>query len=228
MSGTPIAIIEDNLDLLDDLVFNLAHRGFAPDGFDSGEAFDAALSAGCPWLVLILDLGLPGEDGLSIARRLRNSQPGLGIVMLTARGKLEDRIQGLADGADSYLCKPVDMDELAMTVRAVMRRVAPIQGAAGTDIWTLDIAGYCLVRPDGRRIPLGYADLLIIKTLAAASGMPVDRDQLVVAIGKDPDVYDMRAMEMTMSRLRKKLGEDSPITAARGKGYVFSARIVTV
>ena len=81
-----IAIVEDNADLLDDLIYNLEQRGFKADGFTDGVALDAALNAGACWQVLLLDLGLPGEDGLSITRRLRKSHPALGIIALTARG----------------------------------------------------------------------------------------------------------------------------------------------
>ncbi|MCX7239108.1 MAG: response regulator [Burkholderiales bacterium] len=123
MSATAVAIIEDNADLLDDLVLNISLRGMLPCAFANGAEFDAAMQHGRPWSVLLLDLGLPGEDGLSIARRLHQSDPLLGIIMLTARSTVADRIAGMNAGADLYLVKPVDMGELAAAIQAVARRV---------------------------------------------------------------------------------------------------------
>ena len=121
-----VAIVEDNADVLDDVLFNLGRMGFQASGFTDGAALDAALATGQVWPVLVLDLGLPGEDGLSIARRLRQSYPAVGIIALTARGRLDDRVAGLNEGFDLYLVKPVDMVELAAAIRAVARRVTQI------------------------------------------------------------------------------------------------------
>jgi DNA-binding response OmpR family regulator len=222
MNKIPIAIIEDNFDLLDDLVLNLSHRGIAPSGFCDGAAFDAAMKEGGNWSVLVLDLGLPGEDGLSIARRLRENDPVLGIIMLTARGDVSDRIAGLSDGADMYLVKPVDMGELAAAVKAVARRVP----AAGTaDTWLLDAVNMKLSSPSGREIELTYPETQLINRLAQSPDHFGERDALIEAMGKNPNAYDPRALEVALSRLRQKLGEESPLKAVRARGYIFAAKL---
>lgn len=216
-----IAIVEDNADLLDELLFNLRHQGFEPEGFPDGAALDAALAAQPGWQVLVLDLGLPGEDGLSIARRLRRSHPALGIVMLTARGGIDDRVDGLTQGADLYLAKPVDMKELGASIHAVARRVGQIAGVRLT--WRLDTLGRRLSSPEGRVIDLTHPEVMILAALARSREHLLDRAALITAIGKNPDTYDQRALEVTVSRLRQKLGAEAPLRAVRGKGYAFNA-----
>lgn len=221
----PIAIIEDNADVLDDLLFNLRRLGFDVSGFPDGAALDAALAAGQAWPVLVLDLGLPGEDGLSIARRLRQSHPAVGTIALTARGRLEDRVAGLNEGFDLYLVKPVDITELAAAIRAIARRVAQL--GQTVPLWRLEALEPSLIRPDGERLPLAIHEFHLLQALAAGvPDQPVARDDLIRAMGKDPETYDPRALEVVLSRLRAKLGDQGPLKAVRGQGYRFSARLV--
>ena len=222
----PIAIIEDNADVLDDLLFNLRRLGFDVSGFPDGAALDAALAAGQAWPVLVLDLGLPGEDGLSIARRLRQSHPAVGTIALTARGRLEDRVAGLNEGFDLYLVKPVDITELAAAIRAIARRVAQL--GQTVPLWRLEALEPSLIRPDGERLPLAIHEFHLLQALAAGvPDQPVARDDLIRAMGKDPETYDPRALEVVLSRLRAKLGDQGPLKAVRGQGYRFSARLVS-
>ena len=226
MSEIAVAIIEDNLDLQDDLMLNLTRRGIACSAFASGEAFDAALKGDCPWTVLVLDLGLPGEDGLSIARRLRKTHPALGIVMLTARGTVDERIRGMNQGADVYLVKPADMNELAAAIRSVSRRVAA--PAAAVPAWRLDPLGLKLFSPGGCAIQLTHPESSLIRMLAESPNHFGERDALVAAMGKNPAAYDPRALEVTLSRLRHKLGDDPPLKAVRSRGYIFTAMLVVL
>ena len=99
-----IAVLEDNADLRDEVVFHLSHLGHSAVGLNDGLALDRYLATG-QVDVLVLDLGLPGEDGLTIARRLSVTHPGIAIAMLTARGQLDDRLVGFECGADIYLVK---------------------------------------------------------------------------------------------------------------------------
>ncbi len=221
-----IAIVEDNADLLDDLIYNLEQRGFTVDGFADGVALDAALNAGASWQVLLLDLGLPGEDGLSITRRLRNIHPALGIIALTARGRVEDRIDGLEQGIDLYLVKPVDLAELTAAIHAVTRRVA--QSINPTPVWQLDPLGRQLITPQGTPVSLSHAELQIMTAFAEVGPATVSRDQLMIAIGRKPDCYENHALEAIISRLRLKLGKQGPIRAARGVGYCFTARLACI
>lgn len=221
-----VAIVEDNADVLDDLLFNLGRLGFQARGFPDGAALDVALVAGQTWPVLVLDLGLPGEDGLSIARRLRLSHPAVGIIALTARGRLEDRVAGLNEGFDLYLVKPVDITELAAAIRAIARRVAQL--GQTVPLWRLEALEPSLIRPDGERLSLAIHEFHLLQALAAGvPDQPVPRDDLIRAMGKDPETYDPRALEVVLSRLRAKLGDQGPLKAVRGQGYRFSARLVS-
>ena len=226
--GSPIAVavIEDNLDLRDCVLLNLEARGFATSAFADGAAFDSALRNGAVWQVLVLDVGLPGEDGLSIAKRMRASHPALGIVMLTARGTVDDRIVGMNIGADIYLVKPASMDELAAAIHAVARRLA--QTASDALTWRLDTTLMTLQPPDGAKIQLTYSDTAVLKTLAQSPDHFGARDDLVAAMDKRPEVYDPRAFEVAMSRLRRKLGPAAPLKSVRAKGYAFSARLIVL
>ncbi len=219
----PIVIVEDNADVLDDLLFNLRRLGFSVTGYPDGVALDAALAAGREWSVLVLDLGLPGEDGLSIARRLRQTHPALGIIALTARGRLIDRVAGLNEGVDLYLVKPIDMTELAASIRAVARRVAQIGETA--PLWRLDPQGPHIICPDGEQLALGLGEFHLLAAMALEPAHTVGRADLMRAMGKDPESYDPRALEVVLSRLRAKLGEQGPLKAVRGQGYRFAARL---
>jgi DNA-binding response OmpR family regulator len=216
-----VAVIEDNPDLRDDLVFTLSHQGLTVAGFGLGAEFDRALVSGASFHVLVLDLGLPGESGLSLARRLRRSHPDLGIVMLTARSSLADRIRGLSDGADLYLNKPADMGELAASIRAVARRV--VRPTPAEVVWRLDGVGMHVTRPDGVSIPISLQENLLLRCLCSAPGHFASRRELIAALGKDEVSYDERTLEVTLSRLRRKLGAEAPLKALRGKGYKFTA-----
>lgn len=216
-----VAVIEDNPDLREDLLFTLSHQGLAVAGFGQCADFDRALASGASFHVLVLDLGLPGESGLSLARRLRRSHPDLGIVMLTARSSLADRIRGLSDGADLYLNKPTDIRELAASIRAVARRV--VRPATAQGAWRLDGVGMHVTRPEGTRIPLSLQESLLLRCLCTAPGHAASRRDLIAALGKDEASYDERTLEVTLSRLRRKLGANAPLKALRGKGYKFTA-----
>lgn len=222
-----IALVEDNDDVRDELVFNLSSRGMTVGAFASAEDFLAALDTAASWSVVVLDIGLPGMDGYQLANWLRKIAPRLGIVMLTARSATYDRIRGLSEGADAYLGKPVDMDELAATINAVARRLtafAPEEKSKG--VWHLDCRQSQLTSPDGERFWLSYHEAAFMRLLALASGDPVDRESLIMGIGKDPSSFDPRALEVGISRLRRKIGgKGSPLRSARGRGYQFVAEV---
>lgn len=217
-----ITVVEDNADLLDDIVFNLEHEGFVVAGVGNGVALDAHLAVN-DTDILVLDLNLPGEDGLSIARRLRRARPAMGIVMLTARCALDDRIAGLESGADTYLGKPVDMRELAAALRSLGRRL----GLAEGDCWRLNALQLRLDSPSGRALALSGLECSILGALADARGHKASRRSLIEALGADFLAYDERRLEALISRLRRKLAEgdggETPLRAVRGQGYAFAA-----
>jgi DNA-binding response OmpR family regulator len=219
-----VGLVEDNLDYRAEVAFHLKRNGFEIALESDGVGIDAQL-AHCPCDLLVLDLGLPVEDGLLIARRLRRQQPGLGIAMLTARGSLDDRLSGLEGGADAYLVKPVDMRELAATLHSVQRRL--IAAGLPTEAWSLTPSTLSIGSPAGVAIPLTATEMDLLKCLAAAAPEPVVREALAAAMGHTEPDFDYRRLEVAFSRLRKKIetatAGESPIRAARGRGYVFAA-----
>lgn len=221
-----IAVVEDNADLLDDIAFNLRDEGFGVAMCADAVALDERLQD-FPADIVVLDIGLPGENGLSIARSLRRKQPHLGIVMLTARTTMPDRIRGMEEGADVYLGKPVDMRELALVLRALARRIAV---AKPPDSGLILLAGeQALLTDQAARIELTQSETLVLARLARAPNCQVSRKQLIEALGAQYLSYDERRLEAIVSRLRKKL-EAAGLTAdalkgIRGVGYVLTVSL---
>lgn len=225
-----VGLIEDNLDFRAEVAFHLRRAGFDIVLESDGSGIDVQL-AEHPCDVLVLDLGLPAEDGLIIARRLRRQRPGLGIVMLTARGSLDDRLSGLEEGADAYLVKPVDMRELVVTLQSVRRRLSasPDQPAKA---WTLTPSTLTLQSPTGVSTALTLTEMELLKCMATAAPEFVSREALAAAMGHPEPDFDYRRLEVAFSRLRKKLDTAQPgevvIRSARGRGYIFAAQLLTV
>ncbi len=219
----PVAIIEDDALLLRAMVLNLSQRDMTPSAFSDGASFDAAMQDGCPWRVLVLDLGLPGEDGLSIARRLRQSRPELGIVMLSGRGAVAERIEGMRDGADIYLVKPIESEELEAAIRSIVRRLE--QAKAAAQAWVLNAVDMQLIAPSGKETALNYTETQLLQTFAQSPNCTCGLDALIRAIGKEPATYDPRALKVMISRLRRKLDDKSLIKSTYAGGYVFAGKI---
>ncbi|MFA7242541.1 MAG: response regulator transcription factor [Sulfuricellaceae bacterium] len=222
-----VAMVEDDADLLDEAAFNLRRQGFQVSTCADAKAFDRALQTECID-VAVLDIGLPGEDGLSIARRLRRNAPLCGIVILTARSGVDERIHGMEEGADAYLSKPVDMRELALVIRAVARRVAPAESVNGKALVLVE-REQALLLPDGLRLELTRSEALLLSRLARAPGQQATRRQLVEALGENYRDYDPRRLEAIASRLRQKLNragmEPETLRAVRNAGYLLAIPI---
>lgn len=224
-----VGLVEDNEDFRAEVAFHLERAGFSIALTSDGRDIDAHLQQ-TPCDLLVLDLRLPGEDGLAIARRLRKSHPWLGIVMLTARGTLDDRLVGLGEGADAYLAKPVDMRELVVVLHNTGRRLsAKPHDEQPSRPWVLFPSMLRLLSPSGRSVSLTVKELELLKLLGAARGAPVSRQALAKALGYlNPD-FDNRRLEVAFSRLRQKIEEVEPgsqvIRAARGQGYLFAGAL---
>jgi len=226
-----VALLEDDTDLREELLFGLERMGFQVWGASSATEFYRTLTTrACH--VAIIDVGLPGEDGFSVASRLRAISP-VGIIMLTARGHLEDRVRGLQGGADAYMVKPADLRELAAVLLGVMRRLWLYAGQlpAATQVnigaeWTLEARERVLVAPRGAwRLRLTGSEYAFIDYMLRHFGQVVSRADVASAIdpGYRPD-YDLHRIDMLVSRLRRKAeaaGIDLPLRAIRGKGYAF-------
>jgi DNA-binding response OmpR family regulator len=226
-----ILVIDDDPRLRDLLVRYLTEQGFQVQALADARDLDKKLQRDPPHL-LVLDLMLPGEDGLAVCRRLRASGEMVPVIMLTAKGEDVDRIVGLEMGADDYLPKPFNPRELVARIHAVLRRqterLAP--GAPGADgkisfgPYRLDLGTRELMRGD-ELIALTTGEFGLLKVLASHPRQPLAREKLMLlARGRDHDVFD-RAIDVQVSRLRKLI-EANPsapryIQTVWGFGYVF-------
>ncbi len=230
--GERILVVDDDVRLRDLLVRYLGENGFRVRSAADAASMEIERRRE-PVDLLVLDLMLPGEDGLSICRRLRAEQEQLPIVMLTARGEEVDRIVGLEMGADDYLPKPFNPRELLARIRAVLRRrgtapagsAAPLQGGRVVfGPFTLDLATRQLSR-DGEPLPLTSGEFSVLKVLVEHARRPLSRDQLMeLARGREHEAFD-RAIDVQISRLRKLIedstGQPRYIQTVWGYGYVF-------
>jgi len=228
-ADTRLLVVDDDAELRTLVTDFLRSSGFLVDAAANGAAMDKAL-ADTRYDLIVLDQMMPGEDGLSILRRLRDPG-GPAIIMLSAMGEDTDRIIGLEVGADDYLPKPCNPRELLARIRAVLRRrggegrTGPFGKSRRFGGWVLDIVQRQLTRPGQPPVALTDAEF---RTLSAFLDRPqrvLTRDQLIEhARGLGSDVFD-RAIDVTISRLRKKLAPDDPIRTVRNEGYMFTLRV---
>jgi two-component system phosphate regulon response regulator OmpR len=229
---TRILVVDDDLRLRDMLARYLGEQGFEVRAVADAPAMDKQLSRD-RYDLIVLDLMLPGEDGLTICRRLRAAQAGPAIIMLTAKGDEVDRIVGLEMGADDYLPKPFNPRELVARINAVLRRkgeAGPPGGpASSTEVhrfgaFELNLGTRALAR-EGKPVQLTTGEFSVLKVLAQHPRTPLSRDKLMeLARGREYEVFD-RSIDVQISRLRKLL-EDDPthprfIQTVWGFGYVF-------
>jgi two-component system phosphate regulon response regulator OmpR len=227
-----VLVVDDDLRLRDLLKRYLSEQGFAVDTVADAAAMDRNL-ARVRYDLVVLDLMLPGEDGLAICRRLRAGGNPVAIIMLTAKGDDVDRILGLEMGADDYLAKPFNPRELVARIHAVLRRQAPPEapGAPTQEEKVVEFGPFALnlgtraLARGGAPIPLTTGEFALLKALALHPREPMSRDKLMeLARGREHESYD-RSIDVQVSRLRKLLGEDpqSPryIQTVWGFGYVF-------
>lgn len=227
-----ILIVDDDLRIRSLLERYLKDQGFAVLSADSGRAADSIL-ANQRVNLLILDLMLPGEDGLSLCRRLRGAGQGLPIIMLTAKGDEVDRIVGLEIGADDYMAKPFNPRELVARINAVLRRRQPEapHGAPAVQETVVHFGecelnlGTRTLKKSGATLPLTTGEFAVLETLVSHPRQPLSRDKLMeLARGRDHGAYD-RSMDVQISRLRRLI-EDTPaapryVQTVWGFGYVF-------
>jgi len=231
-SKTRILVIDDDLRLRDLLQRYLGQQGFAVSTASDATSMDRLLARE-RFDLLVLDLMLPGEDGLSICRRLRGAKDMIPIIMLTAKGEDVDRIVGLEMGADDYLPKPFNPRELVARINAVLRRrAAPLPPGApsgdGESVsfagMTVDLATRTLVK-SGTPIALTTGEFALLKVLVTHARVPLSRDKLMeLARGREYEVFD-RSIDVQVSRLRKLIEKDPAhpafIQTVWGYGYVF-------
>jgi len=181
--------------------------------------------------LLLLDLVLPGRGGLEILRSVRATRPTQPVIILTARGEEQDRIDGLRAGADDYVVKPFSVKELLARVEAVLRRCPERPGdisAAAIPGGTADFARRELRFKDGERIELSEREVELLRYLANHTGRAIGREELLSNVWRiSPDGLPTRTIDMHVARLREKLRDDSAdpavLLTVRGKGYMFQA-----
>lgn len=214
-----ILLVEDHDDLREATVAALSAFGHRVRGVDCAEALDDE-GADFRADIFVLDLNLPGEDGLSLARRLRIVEPEVGIIMLTARDQAADVALGYDSGADIYVTKPASPEELNAAIQALARRIKPATAAAGQ--LTLNAQTLRLSGPAGK-VDVSDNEALLLAALAKARDHRLDTWQLLEVLGKPVDELEKRALIVQIVRLRKKLeqaaGREPTIKSIRGAGY---------
>lgn len=229
--GEKILIVDDDARLRRLLERFLSEQGYRVRAVENTEQMDRLLTREVFNLV-VLDLMLPGEDGMSACHRLRESNNQIPIVMLTAKGDEGSRIQGLEQGADDYLAKPFNPRELLARIRAVLRRQAPVvPGAPTTEDETVEFGGYSLslatreLKKDDQVHMLTTGEFAVLRTLVQHAREPLSRDKLMsLARGREWDALE-RSIDVQVSRLRRLIEPDPSkpryIQTVWGVGYVF-------
>ena len=230
-----ILIVDDDAEIRDLLGRYLRRHGFVTEAARDGAAMWRRLEKGPAFELVILDLMLPGDDGLSLCRQLRASHD-LAIIMLTAIGEEADRIVGLEMGADDYLPKPFNPRELLARMRAVLRRAGASAGdrpaTGGTLVfgpWRLDLSRRELRQSDGVLTALTAGEFDLLRTLAEHPRRVMSREKLLdLTRGRSAGPFD-RSVDVQLSRLRRKIEVDPKqpvlIKTVRTGGYVLAADV---
>jgi DNA-binding response OmpR family regulator len=228
MAKRKILVIEDDRPIRRGILDALEFDGYETLEADNGrDGLELAVQADCD--LVLLDLVLPGPDGLDILRQVRQSRPTLPVIILTARGEESDRVKGLRLGADDYVVKPFSVKELLARVEAVLRR----SPERPTDVTRLGFPGGTALLQrreihydDGARCPLSEREAELLRYLACNAGRPVSRDEILARVWRIHGAgVETRTIDMHVARLREKLRDhaDAPrlIRTVRGKGYLF-------
>ncbi|WP_368563037.1 response regulator transcription factor [Pseudoxanthomonas sp. UTMC 1351] len=227
-----ILVVEDHEEMRDQILIpGLRDCGFRNVvGVGSAkETYRAVLTQ--RFSLFLVDIGLPDESGFTLSRNLREATDA-GIVVLTGGGHTKAQyVQGLDDGADAYLLKPVDMELLAATLRSVLRRQmashAPQAAVESARAWRLDPEGWALISPGGARIHITGNERILIEPLIARPGNVISREELIARFTHNIYDFDPHRLEVIVHRLRQKAsklsGEDFPLRAVRGTGYVLTS-----
>lgn len=231
MSEANIVVVDDEPGLRGMIEDYLSMQGYTVHPAEGGPALDRLLAGRSADLIL-LDVNLPGEDGFTILRRLRNAGERMGIIMLTGNADEMSKVKGLIDGADDYLSKPFELRELLARVRSVLRRLPPpVEKLADTKPkltlgnYVLDVEGRRCLASDGMEIEISSMDFDLLETFARHPRQVLSRDRLCeLAHGRTLEPTD-RSLDIRIARLRKKIEADASepaiLKTVRGEGYVF-------
>jgi two-component system OmpR family response regulator len=232
-AGARILMVDDDPGIRDVVSDFLGRHGYRVETAGDAREMEQALERASVDLI-VLDVMLPGEDGLAVCRRLAADEAAPPIIMLSAMGGDTDRIVGLELGADDYLAKPCNPRELLARVRAVLRRAEQRSGGgvtAGCEFagWSLDLVRRELRSPQGVVVNLSSGEFSLLRVFVERPQRVLTRDQLLeLARGPDSEAFD-RAIDVQISRLRRKLDEGGGgqdlIRTIRNEGYMFTAKV---
>jgi DNA-binding response OmpR family regulator len=213
-----ILVVEDDALVADAIRRGLAEAGYAVDHVESAERAGTALGSES-FDLAVVDIGLPGVDGLVLLQRMRRAGTAVPVLILTARDALADRVNALDLGADDYLVKPFALPELVARCRALIRRS---RSAASAELvigeLRLDLAAR-RVEVEGKTVSLTRREWAVLECLSLNIGRVVAKDRLLQAIANWDEDIGANAIEVYVSRLRTKLGGTAPIRTVRGLGY---------
>ncbi|MBT3093195.1 MAG: response regulator [Candidatus Thiodiazotropha endolucinida] len=228
--GASLLVVDDEPEICEILLEYFGQQGFKVVSACSAEQARPLFEKKVPEVV-ILDIRMPGEDGLSLARWLRDAHPNVGIIMLTTAADVVDRVVGLEIGADDYVAKPFDLRELLARVKSVIRRrhkAVPTEIAEGRiriGVCELDLDMHKLFDASGREVPITAMEFDLLRVFTKHPNRALNRDQIMeLAHHRDWDVYD-RSIDLRIMRLRRKI-ERNPekpdtIKTVRGVGYMY-------
>lgn len=228
-----LLVVDDDEEIARLLARYFSSHGFRVSSVSDGTQMRRLLAADTVDIVL-LDLGLPGEDGLALTHYLRGHWHGP-VIIVTGRGDTVDCVVGLELGADDYVAKPFDLRELLARVRSVLRRAGEAAVSDTTpaayvfEDHVLDTRAHALSAPDGRDIPLTSGEFALLHAFVEQAGRVISRDQLMTRLhGRDAGPFD-RSIDVQIGRLRKKIEADPAqpklIKSIRGAGYLFAAQV---
>ena len=215
-----ILIIEDNAILANGLRSAIEAADYSVDVLMDGEHAISWLQTG-QYDLLMLDLGLPSMDGIEILRHLRRRHNPIPIIIITARDRLDQRISGIEEGADDYLCKPFSLDEVVARVRAVIRRSRSFSdNRLKNGALELCLSSRVLTL-NGEPLELHRRELAVLECFLLNRGRLLSKDQLADSIASFEQDVSAGAIETYVSRLRKKIGPSAGIRTVRGLGYLM-------
>ncbi len=213
-----LLIVEDDTLLGDGIQAGLSQQGYAVDWVEDGEAADTALMTN-EYELMVLDLGLPKRSGLEVLKTAREKGLDLPVIILTARDTVEDRVKGLDTGADDYMNKPFQLDELLARIRALLRR----RGGRSTPViqhneLSLDPASHTVTKED-KTVDISPREFTILQMLLENRGKVMSRSRLEEGLYAWNDEVESNTVEVHIHHLRKKLGAQL-IRTIRGVGYI--------
>lgn len=218
--GVKLLLVDDETDLREGLSDLLTLEGFQCAGVGSIAAYQE-------WVlehdydILLLDRNLPDGDGLTILG-LHNASRNAPVIIISCEGQLEDRVRGLEADADYYLVKPVVIEELVALLHRFSRRM----NNSAKKTYAIDVQRWALIFPDGTSMGLTRNEVKLMACFVDKTGVAIERDSMILALGARLDVYDERRLEVMVRRLRKKtidLGKtDFPLSTVYGVGYAFN------